>query len=208
MGFISPDVDDVRAVAHHRSELDCLGAEIAHETATIPSRRRCGDASANGARRRASVDWPAGSGRPDKGMPARADLSDQQLKDIAAFLRSVRTSGRDPGRNRPATIVTGDASAGQQYFAAKCATCHSVTGDLRGVASKYADPRQLQQVWLSGTAAGGRGAVPTARPKPTTITVTLPTGEKVESTQARLDDFIVSLTLPSRATRTFVRNGD
>lgn len=148
------------------------------------------------------------SGRPEKGMPARPDLTDQQVKDIAAFLRSVRTTGRDPGRNRPATIVTGDAADGQAYFAERCAGCHSASRDLRGVASKYSDPRQLQQVWLAGTAATGRGAPPNARPKPITITVTLPTGEEVEGTQARLDDFIVSLTLPNGATRTFVRTGD
>ena len=38
--------------------------------------------------------------------------------------------------------------------------------------------------------------------------VTLPTGEKVEGVQARLDDFIVSLALPDGSTRTFSRNGD
>src|SRR5439155_27263117 len=98
------------------------------------------------------------AGRPDRGMPARPDLSESQIKEIAVFLHSPRTTGRDPGRNRPATIVTGDAAAGRTYFAATCARCHSATADLRGIASKYADPRQLQQVWLVGTAAGGRGA--------------------------------------------------
>src|SRR5438094_632249 len=40
------------------------------------------------------------SGRPDRGMPSRSDLTEQQVKDIAAFLRSVRTTGPDPGRRR------------------------------------------------------------------------------------------------------------
>jgi cytochrome c oxidase cbb3-type subunit 3 len=148
------------------------------------------------------------SGRAERGMPPRLDLTDQQLKDIAAFLRSLRTTGRDPGRSRPATIVVGDASAGQAYFGQTCAKCHSASGDLRGIASKYSDPRQLQQVWLAGTAAGGRGAPAGARPKPIMIAVTLPFGEKVEGAQARLDDFIVSLTLADGSTRTFTRNGD
>jgi mono/diheme cytochrome c family protein len=148
------------------------------------------------------------SGRPDRGMPPRGDLTEQQVKDIAAFLRSLRTTGRDPGRNRPATIVTGDARAGEAYFTAKCVTCHSATGDLRGIAAKYTDPRQLQQVWLAGTAAGGRGAPPNAQRRPIMITVTLPSGEKVEGAQARLDDFMVSLTLADGSTRTFLRNGD
>ena len=148
------------------------------------------------------------AGRPERGMPPRPDLTEAQVKDIATFLRSLRSSGRDPARNRPATIVVGDAAAGATYFAATCAKCHSATGDLKGIATKYTDPRQLQQTWLAGTAAGGRGAPPGARPKPTMITVTLPTGEKIEGAQARLDDFIVSLTLADGSTRTFPRNGD
>jgi cytochrome c oxidase cbb3-type subunit III len=147
-------------------------------------------------------------GRPERGMPPRPDLTDAQVKDIAAYLRTLRSSGRDPARNRPATIVVGDAAAGSAYFAATCAKCHSATGDLKGLATKYPDPRQLQQAWLAGTVAGGRGAPPGARPKPAIITVTLPSGEKVEGAQARLDDFIVSLTMPDGSTRTFPRNGD
>ena len=148
------------------------------------------------------------AGRPERGMPPRPDLTEAQVSDIAAFLRTLRTSGRDPARNRPVTIVVGDAAAGQAYFAATCASCHSATGDLKGIATKYPDPRQLQQLWLAGTAAGGRGAPPGARPKPVTITVTLPSGQKFEGTQARLDDFIVSIVLADGSTRTFPRQGD
>lgn len=147
------------------------------------------------------------NGRPEKGMPARPDLSDSQIKDIAALLRNLRTTGRDPGRNRPATIVVGDASAGQAYFAATCAKCHSATTDFKGLATKYPDPRQLQQAWLAGTAAGGRGAPATAAPK-TMITVTLPSGQVVKGEQARLDDFIVSVKLADGSVRTFNRNAD
>jgi mono/diheme cytochrome c family protein len=147
-------------------------------------------------------------GRPERGMPPRPDISDAQIKDIAAFLRSLRTSGRDPARNRPTTIVVGDAKAGETYFAATCTKCHSASGDLKGIATKYPEPRVLQQTWLAGTAAGGRGAPPGARLKPTMITVTLPGGEKIEGAQARLDDFIVSITLADGSTRTFPRNGD
>jgi mono/diheme cytochrome c family protein len=148
------------------------------------------------------------AGRPERGMPPRPDLTEPQVSDIAAFLRTLRTSGRDPARNRPATIVVGDAAAGQAYFAATCASCHSATGDLKGIATKYPDPRQLQQVWLAGTAAGGRGAPPGARPKPVTITVTLSSGQQFQGTQARLDDFIVSIVLADGSTRTFPRQGD
>jgi cytochrome c553 len=141
-------------------------------------------------------------------MPARLDLSESQIADLATFLHTLRTTGRDPGRNRPETIVVGDAAAGQTYFASTCAKCHSAGGDLRGLATRYADPRQLQQAWLAGTAAGGRGAPAGAALKPTRIAVTLPNGQVVEGDQARLDDFIVSLKLADGSVRTFVRQGD
>jgi mono/diheme cytochrome c family protein len=147
------------------------------------------------------------AGRPDRGMPARPDLSDAQIRDIATFLATLRTSGRDPARNRPETIVVGNAAAGQLYFERTCAKCHSVTGDLQGLASRLPEPRQLQQAWLSGTTAGGRGGAG-GRADRVRIRVTLPSGETIEGTQARLDDFIVSLNMPDGSTRTFVRDGD
>jgi mono/diheme cytochrome c family protein len=147
------------------------------------------------------------AGRPDRGMPARPDLSDAQIRDIATFLATLRTSGRDPARNRPETIVVGNAAAGQVYFERTCAKCHSVTGDLQGLASRLPEPRQLQQAWLSGTTAGGRGGAG-GRVDRVRIRVTLPSGETIEGTQARLDDFIVSLNMPDGSTRTFVRDGE
>lgn len=145
------------------------------------------------------------AGRPDKGMPGRTDLSDGQLKDLSTFLSTLRTSGRDPARNRPASIVVGDVTAGQAFFARTCAKCHSATGDLRGIATRVADPRQLQALWLSGAAGGGRGG---GGARPVRIAVTLPSGQTVEGDQARLDDFIVSIKLANGSVRTFVRQGD
>jgi mono/diheme cytochrome c family protein len=145
------------------------------------------------------------AGRPEQGMPARPDLTDTQIKDLATFLRTLRTSGRDPARNRPATIVVGDAATGQAYFAQTCGRCHSPTGDLKGIATRYPDARQLQQAWLAGTAAGGRGAPPGAAPKPTRIAVTLPSGQSFEGDRARLDDFTVSIKMADGSVRTFVR---
>jgi cytochrome c oxidase cbb3-type subunit 3 len=147
------------------------------------------------------------TGRADRGMPARPDLPDAQIRDIARFLATLRTTGRDPGRNRPATIVVGDAAAGRRYFDATCSRCHSLTGDMRGLATRFTDPRVLQQTWLAGTPAGGRGAPPGAQRRPLRVAVTLPDGSKVEGVQARLDDFIVSLVTDDGVTRTFPRSG-
>jgi cytochrome c oxidase cbb3-type subunit III len=145
------------------------------------------------------------NGRPDAGMP-KFDLTTAQISDIAAFLHSFRVSGRDAARDRPPTILVGDAQAGQQYFQAKCASCHSPTGDLKGLADKITDPKVLQQVWLA-PGGGGRGPSPVTAP-PVTVTVTLASGQKAEGRLVRLDDFTVTLLQADGFERSFLRNGD
>ncbi len=98
------------------------------------------------------------NGRPDQGMP-KIDLTAAQVKDIAQFLHSFRTSGYDASRDRPPSILVGNAKDGEGYFKQKCASCHSTTGDLQGIATKMTEPRALQQNWLmpGGGGRGGRG---------------------------------------------------
>jgi len=137
-----------------------------------------------------------------------------QVADIAAFIHEFKINSRDPGRMRPPTIVVGDAKAGQAYFQSKCASCHSVTGDLKGIATRIDDPRNLQQTWLMPLILGGRpggGPPPVSagsKVPPVTVTVTQPNGEKVEGVLGRIDDFIVTLTQPDGATHSFRREGD
>src|SRR5439155_9481874 len=87
------------------------------------------------------------AGRVDRGMP-KFSVTDAQLSDLAAFVHSFRAAGYDESRLRPPNIVIGDAQAGEASFNAKCASCHSTTGDLRGIATKISDARMLQQTWL------------------------------------------------------------
>ncbi len=150
------------------------------------------------------------NGRPDQGMP-KFDLSNAQVSDIAAFLHSFRASGYDVSRERPLNIVVGNADAGARYFQSKCASCHSATGDLKGIAGKISDPRSLQQAWLMpGGGRGGRGGrggggleIP-----PTTVTVTMRNGQKVEGRLLRIDDFLVTLTDANGNEQTIRRDGD
>ncbi len=136
------------------------------------------------------------NGRPDAGMP-KFDLNAAQISDIAAFIHSFRVAGYDNSRERPPSIVVGDAKAGEAYFKSKCASCHSTSGDLQGFAAKFPDPRAMQQGWLMpsggrggrGSGGGGGAAIP-----PTTVTVTLANGQKVEGRLGRIDDFLVTLT--------------
>ena len=132
--------------------------------------------------------------------------------DLAAFIHSFRISSREPGRMRPPTVVVGDAKAGQAYFQVKCAGCHSVGGDLKGIATKLDDPRSLQQTWLMPQVAGARAGIVVASSgsnvPPVTVTVTLANGQKVEGNLGRIDDFIVTLTEADGTSRSFRRDGD
>jgi mono/diheme cytochrome c family protein len=144
------------------------------------------------------------NGRIDQGMP-KFPMTNAQVADIAAFLHNFRVAGYDASRMKPPTILVGDASAGEAYFKTKCASCHSVTGDLKGIGAKYAEPRDLQQTFvMPGGGGRGRGA----SGPPTTVTVTPSSGQKFEGRLVRVDDFIVTLAEADGTQRTFRRNGD
>ena len=158
--------------------------------------------------------------RQSAGMPA-IQMSAADAKATAAYVRSVlETIGRQGmppsvGMAAP-SILVGDAKAGQAFFDSKCAGCHSVTGDLSGIAAKYPDPKMLQNAWVSGggTGRGGRGggrgapAPGTPNPRAVTAVATLPSGERVEGQVMRIDDFLVTLRLADNSLRTFRRAGD
>jgi len=134
------------------------------------------------------------NGRPDRGMPKFA-LTPAQIGDIATFLHSFRVNGYDDSRNRPPSIVVGSANEGEAYFKSRCASCHSATGDLQGVATRFNNPRTLQQSWLMPGSAGGRGVPTPANAKPPRATVTTSNGEKIEGELERVDDFSVAIRL-------------
>jgi cytochrome c oxidase cbb3-type subunit III len=151
--------------------------------------------------------------RVDKGMP-RVDLTDAQITDVAAWLHSFKVVSRtDPNENN-IDIVRGDAKAGAAYFQKTCAACHSVTGDLKGFAANMPNPKTLQQTWLLPGGGGDRGPgsfaskIPGLHVTHVTVTVTLPTGEKITGPMTRIDDFFVGLTQPDGTIRGFSRMGD
>jgi cytochrome c oxidase cbb3-type subunit 3 len=160
-------------------------------------------------------------GRPDKGMPP-IPMPDEDMKAIAEYIHSMTAlsprQGMPPPSETPIVlnILVGDAAAGRVYFEAKCSSCHSPAGDLQGIATRVPDAKALQNLWVSGGTAGGRGgrgaagrgAAPGApNPRAVTVTVTLPSGEKVEGRLLRIDDFFVSLTLADGTIRSFTRQG-
>jgi cytochrome c oxidase cbb3-type subunit 3 len=130
------------------------------------------------------------------GKPA-SSLTKAQVGDIAHFLhRLVYNTLRSGPELKVQNVLTGDPKAGAAYFdgAGKCSTCHSTTGDLAHVGSKY-DPATLQTKFLFPRTVGfgrrGRGAPATT--KPVTVTVTEANGDTVEGVLDTLDDFSVSL---------------
>jgi mono/diheme cytochrome c family protein len=147
------------------------------------------------------------NGRADRGMP-KFSFTDDQIQDVVAFIHSFTAAGYDESRMKPPSILVGDANAGAAYFGAKCASCHSVTGDLRGFAAKFTDDKLMQQTWLM-PGSGGRGAAAVKLNVPrTTVTVMLPSGEKVDGALDRLNDFVVSLTERDGTHRSFRIDGD
>jgi mono/diheme cytochrome c family protein len=124
-------------------------------------------------------------GRPDSKMPA-FNFSSQELLSLVAFIheREKAASSQKGGRRgvEVADLQTGNVDAGKAYFngAGGCAKCHSPSGDLAGVATRF-QGLQLEERMLYP-----RGAK-------STVTVTLPSGAKVSGTLAYRDEFTVAL---------------
>jgi cytochrome c oxidase cbb3-type subunit 3 len=138
------------------------------------------------------------NGREEKGMPAFS-YTTEQISDLAAFLHAqtqvALNSNRVPRDYPVEKLLTGDPAKGKTYFfgTGHCDSCHSPTGDLAGVAKKHS-PIDLEARFLYPR--GARAAV----------TVTLPSGEKVSGTLARLDEFTVELSDSSGWHRSWMRS--
>jgi cytochrome c oxidase cbb3-type subunit III len=125
-------------------------------------------------------------GRPDKGMPA-LPLPDATIQDIVAFLHArvvAAAKSSHVGGDYPLErLLTGNAEAGRAYFngAGKCASCHSPSGDLAHIATRYA-PLYLEERILA----------PRQR-SDATVTVATSSGEQTAGKLDHLDEFSVSL---------------
>ena len=79
-------------------------------------------------------------GRPEKGMPP-FPLPRADIKAIAEFIHSLTGASRGQGappvaEGPPPEYPRRRCHAGQAFFAAKCSSCHSPTGDLQGIATR------------------------------------------------------------------------
>jgi cytochrome c oxidase cbb3-type subunit 3 len=136
------------------------------------------------------------SGRPERGMPAFSELSAEQLADLSTFLHSRAADVKNRFAYKIGDLITGDAQKGAAFFNGDghCGSCHSATGDLAHVATKY-EPVELQRRMLYPTpnlidVFLGRAVTP---PAPTKVTVQLASGERVSGTLDHVDEFAVSM---------------
>jgi cytochrome c oxidase cbb3-type subunit 3 len=125
------------------------------------------------------------NGRPDKGMPP-FDRTEEQIASLVAYIHTqqYRALTRTGGRKGVdvADLQTGNVEAGKKYFegAGGCATCHSPTGDLAGINSRYRG-LELEEQMLYPRHAKSK------------VTVTLASGQTISGTLAYRDEFTIGM---------------
>lgn len=152
------------------------------------------------------------NGRPDLGMP-KSSLPDNSIADIVAWLHVQTWSAGHRSNYEFKDVLTGNAHQGEAYFNQHCTSCHSATGDLKGIGSRY-DAFSLQARWLQPRGGRGRGGM--SRRSTATggnraaikVTVVPPNGQPVTGTLVQIDDFSVALRDAAGEYRSFLRNGD
>jgi mono/diheme cytochrome c family protein len=125
------------------------------------------------------------NGRAEGKMP-KFSFSDTEMTNLVAFIHAeAKLAAAHPGGRRGvdvADLQTGNVDAGKAYFngAGGCSKCHSPTGDLAGIASRY-QGLQLEERMLY------------PRDAKDTVTVTLPAGGTLKGVVAYQDEFTIGL---------------
>ncbi len=128
------------------------------------------------------------------------NYTDAQLNDLSqSFADRVGKILRSGYNDQPTNLFNGDAKAGEAYFngAGTCSQCHSPTGNLKGVASRYSAAALQQKFLFPGSGFGVK-----TRPQ---VTVRLPDGETYSGDIVRIDDFNVTLRGTDGVSHTFSR---
>lgn len=139
------------------------------------------------------------AGRPAAGMPS-FPIQDSELNAIVAFIHAQVDKFALLGGGRrtvePSDLATGNAVEGRAYFngAGGCTACHSATGDLAGIATRYQGLVLLQRMLYPS----GRPA-----PSPPTAVFTLPSGQTMIAPLAAEDEFTVTVLDPLGAEQTY-----
>jgi cytochrome c oxidase cbb3-type subunit 3 len=146
---------------------------------------------------------PTTSGR------ASASFTDAEVADLMQFVRQrINDTLRGSPVFEPGNILTGHPADGRAYFAGPggCTACHSATGDLAGIGSRY-DPVDLQQRMLFPPASRVGRSVRGAASNRTTIRVTVTSASMppLAGVLVDYDDFFVTLRDDAGVVRTVRR---
>ncbi len=193
--LLAQDPDDVSPKAVESANVKAGRAQFAQVCGFCHGRDARGGASGPDLIRSSLVSHDVGgnligpvvhNGRPDKGMPP-FQLSDAEIRNIAEFLHDQANIAGSVARKIPSDyplekLLVGNVAAGRTYFDGEgnCRSCHSTTGDLAHLATKY-KPFDLQT----------RIAFPSGA-KPV-LTVTDPAGKTFNGDQVYADEFLVAL---------------
>jgi cytochrome c oxidase cbb3-type subunit 3 len=142
------------------------------------------------------------TGRPDQGMPP-FNLNDADRDAIVAFIHDQKTKFEALGGGRRAvdiaSLATGDPQAGRRYFngAGGCSGCHSPTGDLARIATRYHGLALLQRMLY-----------PTGRPAPARpkVTLTLASGQTIVAPLSTEDEFTIVILDSAGARQTYEKS--
>jgi len=87
------------------------------------------------------------AGRPAKGMPSFAGMTDDQLRDVAEFLHQQVEDVANRGTYHVLNILVGNAAQGKTYVSDHCMQCHTAD-TFAHIAGKFRLPDRLQRGWI------------------------------------------------------------
>ncbi len=128
----------------------------------------------------------------EKGMPAFATMTDEQLKDIAEFLHLQVEDVANRGAYQVLNILVGNVAKGKVYVEGHCLSCHTAE-TFAHIASKFRTPDQLQRNWVWPSRDGA-------------MTATVKTaGGTISGRVTQISDFRITVETASGATKTIDR---
>jgi cytochrome c oxidase cbb3-type subunit 3 len=139
-------------------------------------------------------------------------LADNEVRAVAAYIHSVAATAQPQGAPPPGAvaelnIVVGNAENGQRLFDARCTSCHSITGDLAGIATSIGSAENVQNSWVAGRRFGNANTAADPTRRFVKVTVSMSDGTSVSGVLGRRDDFVVSLTDDVGQYRSFSLHG-
>jgi cytochrome c oxidase cbb3-type subunit III len=140
-------------------------------------------------------------GRPDQGMPKFERFTAEEVVELATFLHSRVAAAARRGDVSLDAATFGNAVAGAAFFRGEgaCSSCHTTTGDLKGIGARY-DLETLQSRMLMPRRNANAGAAQTA-------IIRFADGRSYSGNLRRLTDFDVSIDEPTGVRRSFLRQG-